>query len=347
MVMRLLRALLPGLVVVCLVPWVALAQRRNPNPDASIRLYSLRGHVRLLENESAVEMIRIELRRFTGEMISTTFSRANGEFEFSGVPNGNFVITVDENGYEPVREQVEVANSSRIGIAIYLRKISVPGAESAGSSVSVRELALPTRLRDSFQKALQRLYGKKDFAAAAQLLRKVVAEAPDFSEGFLHLGIALTELGELDAAEQAFRRAIETNGGNDTEPFFALASLLSNRNKFQEAEELARRGISVNSNRWQGHYELARALHALNKNEEAEKSALVARRLKSDYAPTYLLLANLHLRKKDYAAVLEDLEEYLRLEPDGPMSAQARKMRDAIKPIVQGQASTPGTPVKP
>jgi lipoprotein NlpI len=41
----------------------------------------------------------------------------------------------------------------------------------------------------------------------------------------------------------------------------------------------------------------------------------------------YRLLAVIHLRQKDYPALLADLDAYLRLDPDSPAGLRAKELR--------------------
>jgi tetratricopeptide (TPR) repeat protein len=296
--------------------------------------------VRSAVNETGVEMTKVELRRFTGEVVSATFTRQNGEFEFNGVPNGNYLLVLEERGYEPIRENLEVMGASRIGIVLYLRKPIVPDSREPGGAVSVRELALPKRTRDSYRKGLTHLYQKRDYSGSIPHFQKTVDDAPTFYEAHFHLGVALIEVSQFAEGEQALRRSIELAARDVyAEPYFALASLLSNQNRFDEAEQVARRGISADSSLWQGHYELARALMGLKRTDDAEKSALESISRRADFAPAYLLLANVHIRRKDYSALVRDLDEFLRLDPNGQRSAQVRQMREQVQKKLSESAS--------
>jgi hypothetical protein len=54
-----------------------------------------------------------------------------------------------------------------------------------------------------------------------------------------------------------------------------------------------------------------------------------------DNPPVYLLLANIHIQRKDYAALLRDLDDYLRLAPFGPEADQARKTREHVQSLLK------------
>jgi hypothetical protein len=48
-----------------------------------------------------------------------------------------------------------------------------------------------------------------------------------------------------------------------------------------------------------------------------------------DFAMAHLLLAQIHRRQNNAAALVEDLNAYLRLEPDNVRSAGVKAVRDA------------------
>jgi tetratricopeptide (TPR) repeat protein len=291
-------------------------------------------------------MCKVELRRFTGEIVVTTFTRSSGEFEMNGVSNGNYYIIIEEKGYEPVREPIEILGASRIGLIFSLRKIRSE-AEETGASVSVRELALPRHVRDTLRKATRALYEQRDYAASLKHLKKVQQEAPGFYEAEFLMGVAEMELGQTVSAEARFQRAIELSGRQFAEPFFALASLRTNALRFADAEQLARDGLAIDSEPWQGHYELARALLGLGKNDAARLSTEESLRRNNSYAPAYLLLSNICIRLKDYPSLVRALDEFLKLEPNGPASEQARKMRESVQAALEANKAAAAGSVKP
>jgi tetratricopeptide (TPR) repeat protein len=113
--------------------------------------------------------------------------------------------------------------------------------------------------------------------------------------------------------------------------------LLNNTKRCPEAEALSRQGVALDASSWHGHFELARALSALKKAEEAEKSATQARDLKPDNPAAYLVLANIHIQLRDLPALVKDLDGYLKLSPAGPEADQARKTRDEVQAAMQSE----------
>ncbi len=89
-------------------------------------------------------------------------------------------------------------------------------------------------------------------------------------------------------------------------------------------------------------------LLGLNKLEAAEASAQEARLRGPEFPPAYLLLAEIHRQKRDFPALLQDLDEYLKLEPNGKMSAQVRELREQVhRNLASAQNAPAQTPRQP
>lgn len=336
---------LTSVAVLCVfvaAPLCAQIPTRRPPIDSAPRLYSIRGTLRSGADETAIPNIKVELRRFSGEVVGLSFTRSNGDFEFGGLPTGEYILNVDEEGYEPVREKVEILQSARIGVQIYLRKPIRVSQRSDGPTVSTRELTLPRKARESLNKGRQQLFERRNPAGSVPHFRRTLAEAPDYYEAMHLLGIALMDMGQLAEAEQALRQSIAASNGRFAEPHFALAALLSTNQQYADAEASARAGMAIDGAAWLGPFELARAMLGSNQLEGAESQLQIVRQRNPGFAPMYLLSINVNLRKKDAAAVLRDLDEYLKLEPQGPMAQRAREMRETLLgPQSQARANPP------
>jgi tetratricopeptide (TPR) repeat protein len=314
------------------------AQQSSPSTQPTVRLFAISGGVRDGDTGQVVEMVKVDLRRFTGETISSAFTRSNGEFEFGGLSRGNYYIVVEQDGYEPVRELVEIANSDRRAVVIYLSKGIRFVTKEDANPVSARELSLPPKAREAYQKGAQRLYDKKDPKGSLAFFRRAVEVLPTYYEAYFLIGISHIQMGEPIEAEAAFRKAIELSNDTYFEPHVGFASLLCDANKFAECVTEARRAIALNANTSQGHFHLARGLVGLNQLDAAEDSLKTVLKLKTDYAEAYLLYSNILIRRKDLPALLKMLDEYLKLRPTGPMSDTARQTRAQVVAIMDAQA---------
>jgi len=187
--------------------------------------------------------------------------------------------------------------------------------------------------RNAFEKGLQRL-AKHDAVGSLTQFERATTGFPDYYEAYYHIGVADLKLGREEEAAQAFQTAIILSGGRYVWAQFALGLLLCRRGEYAEAETVIRQGLDLDGSPAVGHLFLGVALFRLNRLEEAEKSAREALLRKPGFAWAYLVLADVHGRRGEYARQLQNLDEYLKLEPDGPASKRVREVRDFVRQIV-------------
>ena len=171
--------------------------------------------------------------------------------------------------------------------------------------------------------------------------QRAILEYAGYYEAYDRMGAADLKLWRIPEAEQAFRKSIELSGGQYAHPLLALGAILDEQEKFAEAESVTRKGLDLAPESWTGHYYLALALFGLNRLVEAEKSVHEALRRKADFPEAYLLLADIHSREEDYRSLVNDLDEYLKLAPDGPASARAKALRESAQGMMlESQSSS-------
>jgi tetratricopeptide (TPR) repeat protein len=199
-------------------------------------------------------------------------------------------------------------------------------ADRFAPSVSVHELKIPEKARVAFNKGTQRLMAK-DWAGSIPEFQRAIAAFHEFYEAYYKMGIAQLELKRGEDAEGAFRKSIELSEGRYAPPLFGLGLALGNAGQFADGESFVRAGLNLEPTDAAGHFTLAWVLYAAERVAEAEKSAQQAVLYSPNFAMAHLLLAQIHRRQNNVAALVDDLDAYLRLEPDGPRSASVRAVR--------------------
>jgi tetratricopeptide (TPR) repeat protein len=203
--------------------------------------------------------------------------------------------------------------------------------------VSVRELSIPPKAVREFQKGIDRLK-KEDASGSLPHFERAIADFGNYYEAYFEIGIACLKLSRIADAEQALRKSVEMSAGHYADPLFALGGILIKQNKFTEAEKVLRGALSLNPTSWAGNFCLGWALFGLNRFQDAEKSVREALRWKTDSPDAYLLLADIHARLHDYSTLLQDLDEYLKLEPNGVINEKVRSLREkAEQAILESQ----------
>ena len=293
---------------------------------------TLSGTVYYAGGNQPVENATVELRTTEGSMIAPQRTSSNGWFEFHGVPRGIYVITINAAGFEPVNFNVDLSLTSSRGIVIYLKPLSGSSAKPTKvQSVSAHELSMPQKARDLMESGKKKLYKDKDATGGITDFQEAAAVAPGCYEAYYQMAMAYLTLGQGELAEQSLRKAIEVSGDKYGEADIGLGTTMLDKGDFAGGEKRIRRGLELSPDSWLGHYELGRALLNENRIDDAEKAALQARSLDPHAAIVYRLLANVHLRKSNYSATLEDLDAYLKLDPDSPAGVRAKQIREEIQ----------------
>jgi len=98
------------------------------------------------------------------------------------------------------------------------------------------------------------------------------------------------------------------------------------RADFLQAESLIQRGLLVAPDSGVGNNCLGLVQYSLGHISDAERSALVALKLDPSETDAHLLLARIHERQNNPAAMLTDAQAYLKLDPNGALHADAQEL---------------------
>jgi tetratricopeptide (TPR) repeat protein len=314
--------------------------QNTPNRHA---VFSIGGSVRDGIDHHAIESTLVTLKSMTGIPVATAYTRGNGDFEFDGVANGEYVLEINVKDYDQIHEAISISGSSRMGLSIFLARAGKALVPLTQMSISAHQLSVPHKAHDEFEKGMSLIYLKLDYRAAIAQFQLAIKDFATYYEAYAEEGSAYYQLQEMGPAEEALRKSVELSSGSYADASFTLAGLLTDTKRFDEAETVARKGISVDASSWRGPFELARALIALKKSDEAEKSAQQSRDLMPDNPPVYLLLANIHIQRKDFPALMRDLDDYLRLSPTGPEADQARKTKERVQAMLNAPKDASAT----
>jgi Tfp pilus assembly protein PilF len=275
----------------------------------------------------------VNIRSVTGGPFVSVLTDWSGRFQTRGLDPGMYEIVVEEPSYDPARVTLQLPRGASPPLELYLKASNPSPVRRTDYAVSVRELRIPVKARNAFEKGLQRLAKNDAVGSRTQFVRATTA-FPDYYEAYYHIGVADLRLGQEEEAAQAFQKAIELSGGRYAWAQFALGLLLCQRGEYADAVTVIRQGLDQDGGSATGHLFLSVALFRLDRPEEAEKSAQEALLRKPGFALAYLVLADVHGRRGEYARQLQNLNTYLSLEPDGPASKRVREIREVVQRIV-------------
>lgn len=293
------------------------------------------GTVYLNRGGAPASHVMVRIRAITSGMMQTVLTDFGGHFELSEIPSGSYEVSASEHGQGSASTIAQV-NTFPTEVTLYLNFSNAAPHGENPYVVSAHELKIPEKAQNEYSRGLDRM-AKKDFAGSLAHFSKAAQDYPDYYEAIYEIGLVEFRLDHQDKAAEAFQKAIDLSGGHYARAQFAYGLLLCNQGDAKEAESLIRRGLETDHDSAEGHLFLGIALLDENRLDESEKSLREAILRRPQYADAYLVLADVHAKRRDYQSQVQDLDIYLRLAPTGTGADYVRKVRQAA----QGLAASP------
>ncbi|PYT54516.1 MAG: hypothetical protein DMG43_05945 [Acidobacteria bacterium] len=293
------------------------------------RLGEINGSVLLERANRPMDGVIVNIRSLPGGPFASVLTDSSGRFQFRGLTDGAYEISVQEAGYEAACTTLQLYGPSP-PLELYLKPSDLSPGKKTDSVVSLRQLRIPARARHAFQKGLDRL-AKLDPIGGRSQFARAIAAFPDYYEAYYHAGVSELRLGQDEQAAEAFQKAIDLSGGRYAAAYFALGAVLCRRGQYAEGEAVIRKGLEGDGTSDTGHLFLSIALFDQSRFAEAEQTVREALLRKPRLASAYLVLADIHGRRGQYFLQLHDLDAYLKLAPNGPASKQVREIRQVVQ----------------
>lgn len=291
-----------------------------------------------------IQHTRVRLCDSGGNLLEETITSDDGEFFFRNLQRNPYILKFEANGYQNYEMHLDLSFMSERGMSIYLKPLPKdPSFSPPGATVSAHELSMPQSARNLVQSGKQKVYAHKNPESGLLDFQKAVARAPGYYEAYGEMAMAYVTLGKADEAIKSFRKSIEVSGDTYGDAEIGLGTLLIEKGELDPGEKALDRGVQLNPNSWRGFYELGKLDLGRGQLDSAQRSAEQAKSLAPNAPIVYRLLANIHMQRKDYVDLLEDLNNYIKLDPDSPAGVRAAQMRKQVAQQVakQGDPSAP------
>lgn len=137
-----------------------------------------------------------------------------GEFQFREVPQGNYILSVESEGYRTstleLRDGSAVDGRRGLFIALGSRLADRSLTPGGPATIESETLKIPKKALREFQKASEQS-GKSRLDRALEHLHQAIALHPDFFQAHNNLGTVYLRMRDYPEAEAAFLKAIEIN----------------------------------------------------------------------------------------------------------------------------------------
>jgi Flp pilus assembly protein TadD len=311
-----------------LIPLSSLAQSPSIHPY-------IHGTVHDAVTHRALPYVVITVESQSSGYAGQAETDTSGNFNFQGVGPGVYIVRVRYPGYEEQSQRFDLTVVSSDYAHFDLRPL--PGAMQkpiapggADARINARLAVVPDKPRKEFIKARELWLAGKDPQECIDHLKKAVKDYPKFSDAYVLMASVYMQQGNAADARAALDRAIEADP-KLPEAWFTLGMLQNGQKDFAGAEKSLTEGLKIDDNAPQGQYELGKTYLAEGKLSDAEQHAKKAVALQPNMAPAHILLGNIAWKKEDAAGALKEYQEYLKLDPKGPMAPSAQAMVKRIQ----------------
>jgi tetratricopeptide (TPR) repeat protein len=290
----------------------------------------IRGQVRYEDGRFADRVV-VRLRSDKIAFQTELTTDPQGKFDFDGLTPTTYHLTIEGQGFRPYESVIDITVSKMSYEQITLKLDRQPNAKAVApeGTVNAHEAEIPAQAKKEYDTAQKLVSEKQDTDGGIKHYQKAIQIYDKYAEAHLALGLLYLDLRRFDEAQPALQKSTELNP-NAPGGFLALGTLFNQEKKYEDAEKVLKQGLELKADVPGGQYELAKTYWATGKWQDAEPHAQKAVALAPTLAPPHVLLGNIALRKQDTLGAVKEFQEYLRLDPNGPMAAGVTQMIQKI-----------------
>lgn len=282
--------------------------------------------------------IRVQLQESSGAVADEKSPNAEGKVSFT-VRNGNEyrIRVMGPDIEETFVENLQPAFGDKL-VAIVLHRKGAPKVEKATDNViSASRLRAPEAAKKAIERGAQAL-NHQDYLEAKRNFQQAIELYPEYDLAYNNLGVALMELGQKDAGERAFAKAVELNA-SFPRALVNLAKVQLQRKDYKHAEDYLQKALATDPLNAQVYFLLAQ-VHFFN----AQYDAAIADVKKmhalthAEYAMAHYLAAKAYQEQGKAAEARAELETFLSEDPKDPNAGAARKLMQELQDSQPAQA---------
>ena len=307
----------------------------------------VQGTVRLEGGEKHVASVVVRLQDPQGAVVGEEVVSANGQFDFSGLPELQYTLIAAAKGYETYVQQLDLRSSGGMPAVSVVLKPLKPEETIETSGAARTDATAPKKARGELGKGVRASEEGKLSEARAHF-EKAVRIYPCYARAQVRLALTLMREGDSPRAEAPLKKAIECDP-DFVEPYLHLGRLFNAEQRYLESRGVLTDGIRRAPSSWVLYYQLGQADEGLKNYPLAEQELLRALSFSPGVsAAVHEKLADLYLRENAYEKAYAEMRAYLQADPDGPYAVRIRAAMQQLESAGRAHAAQsqllPGPP---
>src|SRR6266545_101955 len=298
--------------------------------------FEISGQIRSPDGRKTVEFVSVRLERAGGSMVDQRMTDSMGRFRFSGLSQGQYVVSAKSPGFSVSAQTVDL---NRFIPRVFLPLQLVPETSLFASKNTARSAVInanvPEKARNEMDKAEGALALKKTDEGILHL-EKAVSLFPGFVDAQMLLGSTYMELGNFIKAEAAFQMAQKIDP-KSVNARVSLGEVHRRQKDYPKAEQFLLEALTHDDEAWVAHYTLARVYWETNEIVKAGRQIGRTIQLNSQFAEAHLLGGNVFMKIGMPENALVEYEEYLRLAPAGQSAASTKDLVQKLRKSLQNK----------
>ena len=313
-----------------------LAQSRV-NSSGTGGLHVIQGRVFLPNGKALDSPVKVELQSYTQPTVSVHTDQ-NGSYKFAGISPGNYSVVVDAGeSFEVTREDITIDGEVQLSktfarsttktftIPLYLQPKR--GQTFRSGTINAKWASVPRASIEHYEKGVEFMQAEK-VAEAIVEFNKSIDLHPSFAPSHTQLGRIYLRKGQLDQSITSLRSAVKFDA-SDFDAHVHLGIALLNKMDLAGAERELVEAAFLNTQSVTPHYYLGVLFVEKKDYDVAQKAFEKAKQLKreTEYPLVHRYLGGIYEAKKLSKQAVEELETYLRLQPN---AKDADRLRQTI-----------------
>jgi len=249
-------------------------------------------------------------------------TKKNGVAVQTGLQNHVFILTLEKEGYQPVKQNVKIPAGLLQNEEVTMYTAKEVLEQSIANDPHAQAVV-------AFNKAAAFINQKK-YDEALESLEKTISLDDTIHQAHYYVGFIYFEKGKYQESLQSLLKAVELDAEN-AQAYRILAAVYEKLGKKEEAKKYTKLAQEKGGKTPLDAYN--EGISAFNSGETDKAIAAFEQALKLDekYADAYYRLGLCYLNKNENEKAIDALKKYIELKPDGEEVETAKAIIESLQ----------------